>query len=283
MNREYVGSFIAKRGGLIRNCHHEPKPAPNLKVCADLSIGGNNSDLSFYTPQYHKQYPTALTLVMHLLILGGTGPCGILLIRDALAADHTVVVYARSPDKLPQDLAKHPSVTLVRGQLTDADALSKALDGVHAVLSALGPPTSQPFTYPSNTPLAHAYSILIETMKKRDVKRLIALGTASIVDDHDKFDLKFRTLITGVWLLAHNAYKDIVAIGEVIKKEGADLVWTIVRVPILTNSEAAQTVAGYVGDGKTGTTLSRAGFASFVLGELENNEWLDKAPLISAA
>lgn len=219
---------------------------------------------------------------MHLLILGGTGPCGILLIRGALAANHTVVIYARSPDKLPEDISTHAAITIVQGQLTDEDLISKAMEGVHVVLSALGPPTTQGLTYPGNTPLAHAYTTVIQIMKQHDVKRLIALGTASIADKLDKFDLKFRVLVTGVYFFAHNAYKDIVAVGEVVRQQESELVWTIVRVPILTNSESTQVVAGYVGDGKTGTRLPRAAFASFVLNELENNEWCDKAPLISS-
>lgn len=218
---------------------------------------------------------------MHLLVLGGTGPCGILITREALSANHTVVVYARSPQKIPEDLSNHSSVTIIQGDLNDEDALSKAMEGIDAVLSALGPPTTQGLFYPSNTPLAHAYSTVLQVMKQHNVNRLIALGTASIVDESDKFDLKFRTLIAGVWLFAHNAYKDIVAIGEAIRKQESDLAWTIVRVPILTNSESTEVVAGYVGDGKTKTTLSRPAFASFVLHELEKNEWSKKAPLIS--
>jgi len=44
--------------------------------------------------------------------------------------------------------------------------------------------------------------------------------------------------------LAYNSYKDVVAIGDTIRgDEGKELVWTIVRVPFLTNSEAKDVVA----------------------------------------
>lgn len=80
---------------------------------------------------------------MKVLIFGGTGPAGLLLIKEALSKGHTVVIYARSPQKVPQDITSNPSVIIVEGQLTDADAISRATDGVHAVLSALGPPVAQ--------------------------------------------------------------------------------------------------------------------------------------------
>ena len=220
---------------------------------------------------------------MRLLILGGTGPAGIKLIEEALAASHTVVVYARSPRKIPDAIATNPAVTVVEGQLTDAEKLTEAMQSVDAVLSALGPVAKMGPFYASDTPLAHAYSLIIDVMKKQGVRRLIALGTPSMKDENDHFSFIMSTLVSGVALLAHNAYNDIVAVGKVIRSEGAELEWTIVRVPLLTNYDNKEVVAGYVGDGVTGVTLARAGFARFVVGELEKGEWCRKAPLISSA
>ncbi|RPD81604.1 NAD-P-binding protein [Lentinus tigrinus ALCF2SS1-7] len=220
---------------------------------------------------------------MRLLILGGTGPCGLQLIEQALALNHAIVVYARSPQKLPQTITSHPSVTIVSGELMDEEKLSAAMEGVHAVLSALGPAVKNGPFHPSTTPLAHAYALLISIMKARNVKRLIALGTASMKDEHDKFSLEFSVLVGGVAIFAHNAYKDVVAIGETIRTAPPEeLVWTIARVPLLTEKPDKEVIAGYVGDGKTKTKLSRAAFAAFVLKELEANEWCGKAPLISS-
>ncbi|KAI1797512.1 NAD(P)-binding protein [Ganoderma leucocontextum] len=220
---------------------------------------------------------------MHILILGGTGPCGIQLIQQSLEMNHTVVIYARSPQKLPADISANPSVTLVEGELTNAEKLTSAMQGVHAVLSALGPAVKNGPFHPSNTPLAHAYALIIEAMKGQSVKRLIALGTPSMKDEHDKFSLIISGLVTSVATFAHNAYKDVVAIGETIRAaDPHELVWTIARVPILNGYEDRSVIAGYAGDGKVGTRLARPAFAAFVLGELEQNEWCHKAPLISS-
>jgi len=218
---------------------------------------------------------------MRFLVLGATGPSGVLFIREALSVYQscTIVVYARNPQKLPPDLASHASLVIIKGELTDADALSKALEGVDAVLSALGPGEF----HPSGTPLAKAHLSLISQMRKQGVRRLICLGTASIRDPDDKSSIIFSILINGVSLLAKNAYRDIVGIGEAVRGEGKDLDWTIVRVPLLNNKENREVIAGYVGDGKIGTTLSRKGFAKFVIEEVENREWVHKAPMISSA
>lgn len=214
-----------------------------------------------------------------LLILGATGACGILLIREALQTykQCTIVVYARSPQKLPEDLSSNESVIVIQGQLTDHDTLGKALEGVDVVLSALGPSAS----HPAGTPLAKAYQDLLLLMKEHDVKRLILLGTASIRDPNDKFSLAYSALIKAIATFAPSAYADIVAIGETVKNADG-LEWTIVRVPFLTNNDSKAVVAGYTGDGKVGMRLSRMAFAAFVLGEVEKREWVNKCPLISS-
>ena len=218
---------------------------------------------------------------MRVLILGATGGIGLLLIERALAASHTVVVYARSPQKLPEHYADNPNVVLRKGELTDEAALLQALDGVDAVLSALGPAVSRGPLHPSGEPLAHGYALVIRAMKQIGVRRLIALGTPSITDPADKFSLKMSSIVTGVATLAPNAYKDVVAIGKTVREDGGEeLDWTIGRVPLLTSSQSEEYITGYVGDGRTGIHLSRAAFAVFVLDELERREWVRKAPLV---
>jgi len=119
-------------------------------------------------------------------------------------------------------------------------------------------------------------------MNKHNIKRIILLGTASISDSKDKFSLVFKLLIAGVRLGAYNAYSDMVAIGQVIHTKGNALDWTIVRVPVLTNNESEDVVAGHIGDGKTGASLSRKAFAAFTVREVEKREWVKEAPLISS-
>ncbi|KAF9229706.1 NAD-P-binding protein [Gyrodon lividus] len=218
---------------------------------------------------------------MRVLILGSTGAAGVLLIEEVLNASHTVVVYARSPEKLSEETRNDRRVTIHKGELDNESALSAAMEHVDAILSALGPSVSRGPLHPSGEPLAHAYSLVIKLMKTHGVKRLLALGTPSITDSHDKFSLKMSVIVAGVRTLAHTAWKDVVAIGETIRKEGDTLDWTIVRVPLLSNSGDKEFVVGYVGDGKTGYWLTRAGFAAFTLQELTKNEWVKAAPLVT--
>jgi nucleoside-diphosphate-sugar epimerase len=134
---------------------------------------------------------------MKILLLGGTGPVGILFLRQALERNHTVIVYARSPDKIPPDLREHASVKIFKGSLEDADLIRQAFSaegGIDAVVSALGPPVTG--FHPKDAPIARAYEKVLEVMKETGVKRVIVLGTASIKDPLDSFDLKYKAMVT---------------------------------------------------------------------------------------
>jgi nucleoside-diphosphate-sugar epimerase len=215
---------------------------------------------------------------MHVLVLGGTGAVGQLVIRELIRADHSVVVYARSPQKLPDDIAKNEKVTIKKGELSEAPALAHALEGVDAVVSALGPPVS-PFQ-PGGTPIAKGYTNVIDRMKELGIKRLIVLGTASMSDELDKFDYVFWTAKQGIRLTAPRAYADVVAIAKVICKEN-ELEWTIARVPFLSDGETSEYQVGYLGDGKRTTALPRRAFAAYVVDELRDREWVQKMPFLS--
>ncbi|KAL0950646.1 hypothetical protein HGRIS_007434 [Hohenbuehelia grisea] len=219
-----------------------------------------------------------------ILILGATGAIGILVVREFLAVQPspTIVIFARTPDKLPSDIKANPRVVVIKGELTDSDGLAKSLEGVDVVVSTLGPLVSKGPLHPSGTPLAKAYERLIELMMQQSVKRLIALGTASITDPADKFSLKFSAMVLTVSTLARTAYKDVVAIGEAIRSQGADLDWTIVRVPVLTNGQSKEFTTGYLGDSKLGTSLSRAACAAFIVAEVGKEEWVKKAPMVTS-
>ncbi|KAJ6574726.1 NADH(P)-binding-domain-containing protein [Mycena capillaripes] len=218
---------------------------------------------------------------MRILIFGSTGPTGILLVREALATfpESTIVLYVRTPEKLPEDLSRDPRCVVIQGrQLDDNDTLSRALEGVDIVLSALGP--SQ-FSQPPGTPLARAYERIIRIMKSHGVNRLLALGTASIEDESDHFNLAYYSMVKSVSVTMRNAYKDIRALGAVIKASELDH-WTIIRVPILSDHTSREVIAGYIGDGKTGNhiMLNRVGFAAFVIEEINKKQWDRKCPLL---
>ncbi|PPQ63678.1 hypothetical protein CVT24_004562 [Panaeolus cyanescens] len=221
---------------------------------------------------------------MRFLILGSTGPSGIQFVRKTLEVypQSTIVLYVRSIGKIPDDLRNSSSITIINGTLEDLDSFTPALEGVDVVLSALGPlgPTAKGTM---DQPVTKFYGHLIDLMHQKGIKRFICLATASATDPNDKHSLKYSAIVTAVKVGANYAYKEIVGIGEVVRTKGKDLEWTMVRVPFLTNSDSEEYIAGYIGDGKVGITLSRKAFAAFVVDEVGKRNWVQAAPMLSSA
>ncbi|KAH8920931.1 NAD(P)-binding protein [Atractiella rhizophila] len=220
--------------------------------------------------------------MVNVIYLGSTGPAGHCLIRESLsrAAITTVVVYARSPEKLSHDLLAHPRIKVVKGELDNVESIASAFDiegGIEAVISALGPPVFG--IHPKGDPLAHGYENFIQEAMKKGCKRFISLGTISIPDEEDGVDLRYKALILGVRTGAPHAYSDILAIGRTFESH-KDLDWTIIRVPLLTSSDDKSYIAGYAGKGP-GVHLSRKAFAAFALDEFETPKWVRKRPIVS--
>ena len=72
---------------------------------------------------------------MQLFVLGATGGTGRELIGQALSRRHRITAFVRNRQKL----AAREGLTLVQGDLLNAEALSVALAGHDAVVSAVGP------------------------------------------------------------------------------------------------------------------------------------------------
>ena len=53
-----------------------------------------------------------MPLAKRIFVLGGTGPMGLLFCEKALEAGHSLVMYARSPEKIPDKIAKDDRVTV---------------------------------------------------------------------------------------------------------------------------------------------------------------------------
>ncbi len=76
----------------------------------------------------------------HILLLGGTGICGTIFTRAALEAGHKLTLYVRTPSKLPSDLSSNAKVSIIQGELQNAEGLKKAAAcGADVFVSLAGP------------------------------------------------------------------------------------------------------------------------------------------------
>jgi putative NADH-flavin reductase len=207
-----------------------------------------------------------------ITIFGATGETGRQLVEQALAARYEVVAYIRNPSKLN---INHEHLKVIQGELADEPLIESAVSGADAVISTLGPRGGS-----KNKPLTQGMKNIITAMKKQGVRRLIMTSTLSAKDPNDQPDFKTKTLVNIVKLTMHDTYEDIVSAVETVRN--SDLDWTIVRMTMLNNkNKSGKIKVGYVGKGELGTWISRADVADFMLKQVENTEYIRKAPAIT--
>jgi putative NADH-flavin reductase len=208
---------------------------------------------------------------MKTVVFGASRGVGLKVVEQALDAGHIVTAFVRTPAKFT---LQHPNLTVCQGDSMDAAAVEKAIAGQDAVISALGP-TRPPVPGMMETSAKN----IVAAMKKHGVRRLVSTTGAGVRQPEDKPKLADHLIGALLKLLAKDVLLDSAANVKVI--QNSDLDWTVVRYPRLNDgAHTGKYRLGYVSK-ESGTQLSRADGADFVLKELTEKKWVRKLPLVS--
>jgi putative NADH-flavin reductase len=207
---------------------------------------------------------------MKLLVLGATGDIGSAVVGAAMAKGYEVTALVRSPDKLGE---LRNRVGIVQGDLTDADAVSRAVGGHDAVISAVG---SSPDKSQLDVP-AIAMRHTVAAMKAAGVRRLVGVAGGAVDVPGERKPIGGRIATALVRLMARNVVEAKQREFEVVRS--SDLDWTMVRPPRVVAGgptgkvEASDQLHGFqVASGDVGEAM-----VSLAAG----NEWLHQAPYLS--
>jgi putative NADH-flavin reductase len=208
---------------------------------------------------------------MKLVIFGATGKTGAHLVPLALAAGHEVTVLVRTPSKLTIDDQR---LTVLTGDVKNADQVAGAIAGAEAVVSVLGPTRNRP-----DFNVTHGITHILAAMKKYGVRRLVMSAGAGVADPNDQPGAFERVMGVLVRIFSRYVYEDMVEAVNLVRQSNVD--WTVVRVPMLTNDPARGSIkVTYVGKG-LGSRITRADLAGFMLEQVDDMAYLQKAPAIS--
>lgn len=114
---------------------------------------------------------------MNVTVFGATGGVGSLVVDQLRARGHTVTAYVRNPGKVPASWGY--DVTVVVGELSDAAAIDRAVQGAEAVVSALGPSLDRKAT---GLPLVEGTRNIVTAMHHHGVRRYVGTATPSVLD-----------------------------------------------------------------------------------------------------
>jgi putative NADH-flavin reductase len=209
-------------------------------------------------------FPAPLTIA----VFGATGGTGQAFSQQALAAGHHLRVLARTPSKL----TAHPRLTVVEGNVLQADDVAQTITGADAVFCSLGNTANNP-----DMVVTEGTRHIIKAMQAQNVARLIVISSLGVGDSKDQVPFFFKALMKTV---LKKAMADKEAQEALVK--ASQLEWVIIRPGGLTDEPASGEYQVSTGSNITAGRIARADVAAFALQQLTNNTSLGQTPAISA-
>jgi uncharacterized protein YbjT (DUF2867 family) len=195
---------------------------------------------------------------MKLFVIGATGRTGLEIVHQALARGHQVTAFVRSPESIT---LRNERLTVLKGNVTDENQLSNAMQRHDAVLSTLGPRK----VFKSSSLLRDSAVATSRAMKRSGVKRLVVLSAAAHFPGIPNRIASF---------IMRNNMRDSLAMEEIVQGSGLD--WTIARPPRLTQENYTAYRSREEASPKMGFTLSRKAVAAFRLDAIEQEKRVHK-------
>ena len=209
---------------------------------------------------------------MKVVIFGANGKTGMLLVEQALAKGYQVFAYIRRPGSI---LIENPKLKIVVGNLNEPLKMKDTIRGADACISALGGGSLTKHSIEIMNGIKNIISIM-EIVK---VHRFIYLSSLGANESRYLIPQPLRFVLTNIFLRVtladHNANEN-----NIMKSK---LQWTIVRPGSLTDGQLTGDLKhGTENTKKKGSTsISRANVASFMIQQLTDTTYHQKAVWLS--
>ena len=208
---------------------------------------------------------------MKIAVFGASGRTGRPFVQQALAAGHTLIALVRTPATFP---IKHKNLTVVPGDAMNASDVELVVQEADAVVSALGQTKNSPKDMQTV-----ATKNIVEAMNKYGITRLVSLTGAGVDAPQDKPKLMNHIIKFALKTMSGAVLQDAEQHAAVLRD--STLNWVIVRGPMLTEGPyTGKYRVGWVGI-NTGARISRDDVADFMLKQVTDDTYLQKAPMIS--
>lgn len=209
----------------------------------------------------------------HILVIGGSSGIGLETVKLALSRKHDVRAFARSASKIDLDDEK---LEKFDGDALDSSSVEAALEGVDAVIQALGIKLGPRTVLGGTSLFSEATRILIPAMESQGVGRLVVVTGFGAGDSGQTMNPINRLGFNAVFA---RIYADKSKQEAMIKD--SSLEWTIARPVVLTGGSRGnykvRTDPKEFGMGM----ISRASVADFLVSEIEDPKHIHMAPVLN--
>jgi len=207
---------------------------------------------------------------MHIALIGATGRTGTLVLDELLRRNHTVTALVRDPTKLT---TTHDRLTVMAGDSRDPEALTRLVDGAHAVVSALGP-TARESSLHTDTAKA-----LVPVMHRGGLTRFVGISGGGIDVPGDQKSLSARLISKAIQAFGGAVVQDKTA--EYAAYAASDVDWTLARPPRLADGAATGRLEHHAHHSTRSTKITRADLATFLVDVAEQGLYIRQAPFVA--
>lgn len=209
-------------------------------------------------------------MTQQVTVFGANGRVGCLVVDELLRRHYDVVAFVHSSSNLPNN----SHLSIVRGDIYDAEAVDQALIGSSAVISALGS-----WGATKKDILSVGMTHIISSMQQRGITKVVSLTGAEARIDSDPIGLIHRVAHVMLGIVAGKVLRD----GEqhIALLTQSQLDWTVIRSPIMSIQKSE--LLGYTLTMKRPLPWSRIGrhfVVMAVVDALSDQTWQQKAPFI---
>ena len=202
---------------------------------------------------------------MKVLVVGAGGKTGKLVVQQAVLAGHQVTALVHADEEHKEKEHFPDAVDVIHGDARNPSRLDQVMTGQHAVIDAIGGHT--PFL--KNDLEASAAKVIVDVMKRNQVKRLIVISVLGVGDSKDQAPGMYEHLLMPIYL--RGAIPDKANMEATVEHSGLDFV--IVRPPVLSDSAATGDIY-VVPPGKLAHKITRADLAQFLVDQLTSDTYL---------
>ncbi|MGN7990701.1 NAD(P)-dependent oxidoreductase [Pedobacter sp. 22226] len=207
---------------------------------------------------------------LKIALIGATGKAGTYILKALLAQNYRVKALVRNPEKLQSG---HPSLEIVTGDVSDAEAVHHFIKDCDIVVSALG--MGQPAS--EKTIFTQSAANILTAMQAFGLKRYIVLTGINVDTPFDEKDAK--TKFATQWMYENypvstaNRQKEYEMLSE------SKLDWTLIRLPLIIQTDQ-QTAIGTSLLNCDGDQINAANIAEFIIEDLGEGKFVKQAPFI---
>ena len=211
---------------------------------------------------------------MKILVIGASRGIGLETVRVALERGHAVRAMARGADRIGID---HPALEKWPGDATGPADVAAALDGVDAVVQALGVPHGPRLVLGPIDLFSKATRVLVTEMQRAGARRLISVTGFGTGDSRSKVSFLERI---PHWLVLGRVYADKDEQERIIRESGLD--WVIARPVVLTDGQRTGRYRVLLApEAWRNGLISRADVADFLVGQAEEPSCLHQCPVLA--